>query len=87
MYLPTLVSPMSMPSFSSSPWMRGAPHVGFSRLILRISSRTSVEILRLGLAVTNSPRPEKSKAPSVPCYDGLRLDDGEGGSPVAPDSA
>jgi hypothetical protein len=26
---------------SSSPWMRGAPQSGFSRLILRISSRTS----------------------------------------------
>src|SRR5262249_55136382 len=42
-YLPTLVSLMSMPSLSSSPWMRGAPQSGFSRLILRISSRTSGE--------------------------------------------
>jgi hypothetical protein len=25
MYFETLVSPMSMPSLSSSPWMRGAP--------------------------------------------------------------
>src|SRR5437016_7970216 len=41
MYLLTLVSPMSMPSFSSSPWMRGAPHPGFSRHILRIRSRIS----------------------------------------------
>ena len=30
---------MSMPSFSSSPWIRGAPHSGFSRRIRRISSR------------------------------------------------
>ena len=32
---------MSMPSLSSSPWMRGAPHSGLSRLIWRISSRVS----------------------------------------------
>ena len=44
MYLLTLVSPMPMPSLSNSPWMRGAPHKGFSRHILRIRSRTSREI-------------------------------------------
>ncbi len=27
MFLPTLVWPMSMPSFHNSPWMRGAPSV------------------------------------------------------------
>ena len=31
-------------SLSSSPWMRGAPQVGFSRHILRIRSRTSREM-------------------------------------------
>src|SRR2546430_10601930 len=36
--------PMSMPSLSSSPWMRGAPQPGFSRHILRIRSRTSLEM-------------------------------------------
>ena len=36
-----VVSPTSMPSFNNSPWMRGAPHSGFSRLIRRINSRTS----------------------------------------------
>src|SRR5271169_3295035 len=41
MYLLTLLSPMSMPSLSSSPWIRGAPHKGFSRHILRIRFRTS----------------------------------------------
>ena len=43
MYLPTLVSPMSMPSLSNSPWKRGAPQSGFSRLILRISCRISLD--------------------------------------------
>src|SRR5215471_6297070 len=44
MYLLTLLSAMLMPSLSSSPWMRGAPQVGFSRHILRIRSRTSWEM-------------------------------------------
>src|SRR5258706_6939810 len=35
---------MSMPRLSSSPWMRGAPQPGFSRHILRIRSRTSLEM-------------------------------------------
>jgi hypothetical protein len=26
---------------SNSPWMRGAPHIGLLRLIIRIKSRTS----------------------------------------------
>src|SRR5215469_14907426 len=47
MYLLTLVSPMSMPSLSNSPWMRGAPQVGFSRHILWIRSRTSRGIFGL----------------------------------------
>jgi hypothetical protein len=44
MYLLTLLSPMSMPSLSCSPWIRGAPQEEFSRHILRIRSRTSREI-------------------------------------------
>ena len=39
----TLVSPMSVPISSSSPWMRGAPQSGFSGLILRIGSRVSLD--------------------------------------------
>src|SRR5215472_7627136 len=41
MYLLTVLSAMLMPSLSNSPWMRGAPQVGFSRHIQRIRSRTS----------------------------------------------
>jgi len=44
MYLLTLVSPISTPSLSNSPWILGAPHIGFSRLIWRIRWRTSLEI-------------------------------------------
>src|SRR5262249_19007920 len=36
----TLGSETLKPSFSNSPWMRGAPHVGFSAAIRKISSRT-----------------------------------------------
>ncbi len=44
MYLVTVACETSMPSFNSSPWMRGAPHNGFSRLIRRMSSRISLEV-------------------------------------------
>src|SRR5262245_35956569 len=44
MYLATLDCATSNPSFSSSPWMRGAPHSGFSMLICRISARSPVPI-------------------------------------------
>jgi len=41
-YLATLVCPMSIPSLSSSPWIRGAPHNGLAMLISRINCRISV---------------------------------------------
>src|ERR1700731_3901343 len=44
-YLPTVAWLTSMPSLSSSPWMRGAPQSGFAWLIWRIRSRTSRLIL------------------------------------------
>jgi len=42
-YLLTLVSLMSKPSLSNSPWILGAPQSGFSRLMRRMSWRTSKE--------------------------------------------
>ncbi len=47
MYLETVDSAISNPSLSSSPWMRGAPHNGFSLLIRWMSSRSSRPILGL----------------------------------------
>src|SRR4030081_176943 len=44
MYLATLDCAASNPSLSSSPWMRGAPQSGFSTLIRRINTRSSVSI-------------------------------------------
>ena len=43
MYLATLVCPTSIPSLSGSPWIRGAPHNGFARLMSRISWRISAD--------------------------------------------
>ena len=37
--LATVVWPMSMPSLSNSPWMRGVPHDGLTALISRIRVR------------------------------------------------
>ena len=85
MYLPTLVSPTSMPSLSSSPWMRGAPQSGFSRLSLRISSRTSLG--SAGGQGSDFPSPEQPEALAVPGNDSLRLDDDQGRSPIAPNLA
>jgi hypothetical protein len=41
MYLATVACDSSNPSFNSSPWMRGAPHRGLAKLILRIRAMTS----------------------------------------------
>jgi hypothetical protein len=46
-------SETSKPSIRSSPWMRGAPHVGFSTTIRKISSLTSFEIRLLPTGVLN----------------------------------
>src|SRR5215469_11689888 len=43
----TLRSDTSKPSTSSSPWMRGAPQVGFSATTRKITSRTSFDRLCL----------------------------------------
>ena len=40
----TVSSEILKPSLSNSPWMRGAPQVGFSATIRKISSRTSLPI-------------------------------------------
>jgi hypothetical protein len=49
------------PSLSSSPWMRGAPHNGFSVLICRIRSRNS----RLTLGLPGRPRDSNANRPEI----------------------
>src|SRR5947208_13894861 len=83
MYLLTLLSAMSMPSLSSSPWMQGAPQLGFSWPILRIRSSDLARKERSsGLAAPHLPPPEAAK----PSYDSFWLDDGHGREPVAPEA-
>src|SRR5712691_6688834 len=89
MYLLTLLSPMSMPSLSSSPWMRGAPQLGFSRHILRIRSRTSREMTgrpgwpRRTFQVQNRRKPARCQATTV---SGLTMARAERQSPQMRDS-
>src|SRR6266853_697884 len=45
MYFATVVCPTSMPSLSSSPWIRGAPQSGFATLMSRMSWRMSAGVL------------------------------------------
>src|SRR5580704_17169358 len=88
-YLLTLVSPMVMPSLSNSPWMRGAPHSGFSRLIVRIKSRTSRDTVGLPFAprrtfhVQNNRKPFRCQAMTV---SGLTLTSADRQSVQAPDN-
>src|SRR5262249_13860848 len=86
-YLPTLVSPMSMPSLSNSPWMRGAPQ----RIVATHPANQLPNLFghrwRPGLAATNFPGPEQPKALAMPANDGFRLDDDQEGSPIAPSFA
>ncbi|PYV09898.1 MAG: hypothetical protein DMG23_09395 [Acidobacteria bacterium] len=55
MYFATVAWDTSIPSLSSSPWIRGAHQSGFAKLIFRTSSRTSKSIagsaVRRALAV------------------------------------
>ncbi len=45
MYLETVASETSIPSFNSSPWIHGAPHNGLARHMRRINCRISGSIL------------------------------------------
>ena len=80
LYLLTLVSPTSIPSLSSSPWIRGAPHIGFSRLSRRIKSRTSIGTAgrpgcpRRIFQVQNSRKPLRCQAITVSGFTITRAD-------------
>ena len=66
----------------------GAPHIGLSRLIWRISS---AKLLRNGrppgLAAVSFSCPEDREPLAMPGEDSVRLDDAEGGAPFRPSSA
>src|ERR1700675_328346 len=74
-YLLTLVSPMSIPSLSNSPWMRGAPQSGLARLMVRIKSRTSCETVGLPVSPWTFQVQNNRKPFRLPGDDRLGLDD------------
>src|SRR6266481_3281451 len=77
MYLATLDCATSNPSLSSSPWMRGAPQSGFSTLIRRINTRSSVSICGRPSPWARLPTPVATKTGSVATHEGLGPDDCE----------
>src|SRR5713101_4058080 len=77
MYLATLDCATSNPSLSSSPWIRGAPQSGFSTLIRRINTRSSVSICGRPPLWARLPTPVAAKAGSVPTHERLGPDDCE----------
>jgi hypothetical protein len=76
-YLATLVCPMSMPSLSSSPWIRGAPHSGLAKLISRITCRISAGTAGRPRRRPGFPAPKQSEACTVPPNHGFGPNDGE----------
>src|SRR5882757_9238124 len=78
-YLAAVDCATSIPSLSSSPWTRGAPHSRLARLISRISRRISNGTFgRLPRERDFQRQPE---ARPMPSDDGLRLDNAVGPPP------
>jgi hypothetical protein len=69
MYFDTVDRATSKPSINSSPWIRDAPHFGFSLLIRRMRSRNSRSIFG------RPARSERRETRTMPAKDGLRLND------------
>src|ERR1700693_4926328 len=65
-YLLTLVSPMSIPSLSNSPWMRGAPQSGLARLFRQFSWNQSRAAKYIGI------EPGVSRLPGASVFHGFR---------------
>src|SRR6188768_965364 len=65
MYLATLDGATSIPSLSSSPWIRGAPQSGFSMLICRISARSSLSICGRPPTGRDKPAIQLDKEPTI----------------------
>ena len=77
-YLATVVCPTSIPSLSSSPWIRGAPHNGLATLISRIRVRISKGVFGRPAARSGFPAPERAKSSPMPADHRLRLDNRQG---------
>src|SRR6516165_7886895 len=74
-----------MPSLSNSPWMRGAPQVGFSRTSCGSGRglRGQAWVFPAGLAESSMPRRDES--PCGASQDGLGLNNRQRRAPFAPD--
>src|SRR5258708_10368655 len=75
MYFETVDWATSKPSISSSPWMRDAPHFGFSLLIRLIRSTQAPIDLGPPCPLPRFPAPERHETCTMPAKDGLRLND------------
>lgn len=85
MYLPTLVSPISKPSLSSSPCILGAPHSGiFNAHCSNQFANFFGNRWPARLAASNLPTPEQPEAFPVPGNHGFRFDDDQRTSPIGP---
>src|SRR5262245_50389005 len=73
MYFETVDWATSKPSINSSPWIRDAPHLGFSLLIRRMRSRNSRSIFGRPLRFRDFQRQNDREARALPAKDGLRL--------------
>jgi len=81
-------SETSKPSIRSSPWMRGAPHVGFSTTIRKINSRTSsTSVVSDGPPDLGDQLPVQTESAPVPTHHGFGPDRNEGLLPSGPESA
>src|SRR2546422_1610849 len=69
MYFETVACETATPSFSSSPWILGAPQRGLASLIRRIRSRSSLPIGPT-LSPPTLPRPVASEPLPVPAHHG-----------------
>jgi hypothetical protein len=72
----TVRSEISNPSFNSSPWMRGAPQVGFSLAMVWMALRRSRAVIGLPTLLSRPKAPvqerETSPMPAAPPWPALR---------------
>src|SRR5439155_1447817 len=85
MYFDTVACETVRPSFSSSPWILGAPHSGFARLICRIRSRRSPPNRGPTPSASTLPCPVEPEAPAVPPHHGLGPHHLQGTPPILPE--
>src|SRR6478752_3074355 len=78
MYFETVDCATVKPSLSSSPWIRGAPHSGFSSHMRRTRSRNSGSILGRPPGFRDFPTPPRTETHTVPANDGFRANDRDG---------